>query len=408
VDSFRVVGPATAVLVALLALGIGASSASAEPLSMTFTEARANVGEKQLSDEALFEAPDTAPFEAEIDPGTGAITAGHLDVPDFSTFITDPVDADVTVQFEIGVITGTFDEETGALEGSGTAGGTLTANGRTCTVTTTPDPLILSTAGSSGGSSPRLGAPFTAGLTGAGAIAGQWTDMHAEPVTPEDTTVCETVDERIGGPGGIWLEQEGDLVPPPAPQLTGTNPASPSLSGTPRILGAAETGSKVSVYGSASCAGLPVATGSAAELGSLGISVAVVEGVTASFSATATDPAGNTSGCSAPIAYTRLKAPTDPGGDDGTPPPPAPAPPPTAGVCIVPKLVGKTLRRAKRALKAADCKLGKVRKPKRVKRIKRKRRWVLVVRSSSPRRGARPADRKVDLELRLKRRKTRR
>lgn len=54
------------VLVSLLALGVCASTARAEPVSMTFTEARANVG-VQLADAALFEAPDTAPFAAQID-----------------------------------------------------------------------------------------------------------------------------------------------------------------------------------------------------------------------------------------------------------------------------------------------------------------------------------------------------
>jgi hypothetical protein len=76
-------------LLALLALGVRASVASAAPLSMMFTEDRANVG-VQLSDEALFKAPDTAPFEAQIDPGSGSITGGVLQVPQFSTHITVP------------------------------------------------------------------------------------------------------------------------------------------------------------------------------------------------------------------------------------------------------------------------------------------------------------------------------
>jgi hypothetical protein len=363
------------VLVSLLALGICASSASAAPLSMTFTESRANVG-VQLADAALFEAPDTAPLAAQIDAGSGAITAGDLTVPQFSTHITDPLNADVAVDFEIGVITGSFTQMTGALTLSGEAGGTLTADGRKCTVSTTPAVLTLSTAGNSGGTSPRTGAPFTSGLTGSGAIAGQWTDMHATPVTPDDETVCETVDERIGGAGGIWLEQKGDTVPPSAPRLTSTNPASPGSSGTPRILGSAEAGSTVRVYSGPNCTGMPVAAGSAAQLGSPGITVAVAEGVTAVFSATATDAAGNTSTCSAPISYTHVKAP--------------------APSCIVPKVVGKSLAQAKAALKAAHCAVGKVtkRKPR-----KGKNRGPLVVKSSNPQPGATPANGKVHLKL---------
>jgi hypothetical protein len=376
------------VLVALLTLGVCASAASAEPLSMTFTEARANVG-VQLSDAALFEAPDTAPFDAQIGPAGESITAGDLDVPQFSTHITAPINADVTVDFDYPTITGTFVAATGALTLSGEVGATLTATGHECTVSTTPQVLTLSTAGNSGGTSPRSGALFTHGLTGAGSIAGQWTDMSATPVAPGDTTFCEDVEDRIEGPGGIWLAQQGDVVPPSAPQLTGTNPASPGWSGssgTPRILGAAEPGSTVRLYAGPSCTGMPVAMGSAAKLASPGIAVEVAEGVTAAFSATATDAAGNASACSAPISYTRLQ------GD---------LPPPTRR-CIVPKLAGKTLARAKAALTAADCKLGTVQRPK---RPKGKKQWVLVVKSSSPATGARSASGKVNLTLGPKPRK---
>lgn len=358
-----------------VALSAGASVASAEPLSMTFTEARANVG-VQLSDAALFGPPATAPLSAQIDPGSGTITAGNLQVPQFSTFITEPVNADVSVDFKIGVISGSFVQATGALSLSGEAGGTLTANGDECIVATTPSVLTLSTAGNSGGTSPRSGAPFAAGLTGAGAIAGQWTDMSATPVTPEDTAVCETVDERIGGPGGIWLEQKGDVAAPPAPQLTSTSPASPSPSGTPRIRGAAEAGSTVRLYAGPSCTGTPLATASAAELAAPGVAVNVAKGTTATFSATATDAAGNASACSAPISYRRPKAP--------------------AAGCVVPKLVGKTLARASAALKAAGCKLGQVHRPA---QPKGKGRRALVVKSSNPPAGARSASGKVNLRL---------
>lgn len=366
-------------LALLLALGAWVSTASAEPFSMTFTEDRANVG-VQLSDTALFEAPDVAPLEAQIGPAGESITAGVLQVPQFKTHITEPIDANVTVDFDIGVITGSFTQATGALTLSGQAGGTLTSEGEECTVSTTPSPLILSTTGNNGGTSPRSGAPFTHGLTGAGAIAGQWTDMQATPVNPGDTEnvdFCNNVETRIGGQGGIWLEQAGDVVPPSAPQLTSTDPASPNPSGTPRIRGATEAGSTVRVYAGANCAGTPVATGSAAELGSPGIRVEVAEGVTATFSATATDKAGNSSACSASISYAHLKKPT-----------------PT---CVVPDVIGKKVKAARRMIKAAGCKVGKVHKPK---QQKGKRRRILVVKSSNPAAGAiLEAGSKVNLRL---------
>lgn len=369
----------TITLVSLLALGACASTASAAPLSMTFTEARANVG-VQLSDAALFEAPDTAPFEALIDPESGLITAGDLDVPQFATFITDPIDAFVTVDFDYPTISGSFNPTTGKLTLSGEVGGTLRSDGKECTVSTTPAVLTLSSKDNSGGTSPRSGALFSAGLTGPGAIAGQWTDMQATPVDTEpggDTVFCEDVEKRIEGPGGVWLEQEGDVVAPLAPQLTSTDPASPGSSGTPRILGAAEAGSTVRVYAGPACAGPPAATGSAATLGSPGFAVQVAEGVTAAFSATATDAAGNTSACSAPISYTHLKAPTP--------------------ACVVPKLKGKSLRQARTALEAAHCSVGEVRRPK---HKKGKKLSPLVVKSSRPSAGKTlEVGSKVDLRL---------
>ncbi len=378
-------------LVSLLALSVWAPTASADPLSMTFTEGRANVG-VQLSDTALFEAPDVAPLEAQIGPAGESITAGVLQVPQFATHITTPIVADVTVDFDIGLITGSFTQATGALTLSGQAGGTLTSDGEEeCTVSTTPSPLILSTTGNNGGTSPRSGAPFTHGLTGAGAIAGQWTDMQATPVDPEDTenvNFCSDVETRIGGPGGIWLEQAGDVVPPSAPQLTSTDPASPNPSGTPRIRGAAEAGSTVRLYAGAGCTGTPIASHGAAELGSPGIRVEVGEGVTAAFSATATDAAGNTSGCSASISYTR-----PPHGD-----PPAPG-------CIVPQLVGKKLKAAKKRIRAAGCKVGVVQKPN---QPKGKGRRMLVVKSSNPAAGAKSTSGNVDITLGPKPRKAHR
>jgi PASTA domain/Bacterial Ig domain len=381
-----------AALFSLLLLGVFAPTASAEPLSMNFTEARANVG-VQLSDEALFAAPDTAPFAAQIDPASGSIISGVLGVPDFETFIEEPIEVDVTVDFDIGEITGSFDPATGTLSLTGVAGGTLTAtenptfNGEQCTVLAEPSPITLTTAGSSGGTAnPRSGAPFTGGLSGSGAIAGEWQNMSATPVEPgvmKNVNFCENVENRIGGPGGIWMQQK-DLVAPSTPQLTSTDPASPALSGTPRILGNAEAGSTVKIYAGSGCAGAPIATGSAAELGSPGLSVAVAEGTTATFSATATDAAGNTSACSASISYTRLPHGNNP------PPPPPPA-------CIVPKLTGKTLGRAKAALRAANCGVGKVHKPKhrRGRRLGR-----LVVKSSNPSAGTSlPAGSTVNLML---------
>ncbi|HEX7292228.1 MAG TPA: S8 family serine peptidase [Conexibacter sp.] len=74
--------------------------------------------------------------------------------------------------------------------------------------------------------------------------------------------------------------------------------------------------------------------------------------------------------------------------------------------CKVPKLSGKTVRQAKRALRRAHCRLGSVRRP----RARRGRGApTLVVRSSKPKRGAlRAADAKVAVTLGPKQRPRRR
>jgi hypothetical protein len=210
----------------------------------------------------------------------------------------------------------------------------------------------------------------------------------------------------------ITIEPHPDLAadpspckPPEPPQLTSTDPASPALSNTPRILGTAEAGSTVRIYAGSTCTGSPVATGSAGELVSPGIPVQAAEGFTAVFSATATDPSANTSDCSEPISYTRLKAPEGPGEgggnsgptDEGKGPDPS-----SSSSCTVPKLKGMTLAQAKAALKLAACGLGTVRRPR-----PRKGRHLppLVVRSSAPAAGAKLVGGTVDLTLGPKPRK---
>lgn len=219
-------------------------------------------------------------------------------------------------------------------------------------------------------------------------------------VTVEDTSTTEfsvratdLAPHTSACSASISYTENTDLAAPAAPQLTGTDPASPGTSGAPRILGTAEAGSTVRVYAGADCTGSLVATGTAAGLAAPGILVGVAEGVTAVFSANATDASANASPCSTPISYTRVKETSTSGGETGTGggggnPPPV--------QCVVPKLAGKTLARAKAALRAAACGLGKVRRPQ---PRAGKRLPPLVVKSSHPGAGAMPANGKVSLTL---------
>ena len=105
-----------------------------------------------------------------------------------------------------------------------------------------------------------------------------------------------------------------ELGPEP-PTLTGTNPASPGESTTPRVLGEAAGGSSVKLYTSEDCSGEPVATGTAAELLSPGLTVSVAPNSLSTFRATA-EAEGFVSACSQPVAY--VQAPAGPGGGEGS------------------------------------------------------------------------------------------
>jgi hypothetical protein len=90
--------------------------------------------------------------------------------------------------------------------------------------------------------------------------------------------------------------------------------------------------------------------------------------------------------------FTTAATPPTPAAAPVSPPPPPPPPP----ACKVPKLAGLTLAKAKTALATAHCKLGRVAKPKAKKGGKAP---VLVVKSSSPAVGAKPAGGTVNLTL---------
>ncbi|MGC1165766.1 MAG: S8 family serine peptidase [Solirubrobacterales bacterium] len=194
-----------------------------------------------------------------------------------------------------------------------------------------------------------------------------------------------------------------DSEPPEAPLLTATDPPSPAAESHPRIFGLAEPGTSVSIFEGPACGGAPRVGGTAEQLELLGLAVTVPASSTRQFSATATDAAENTSPCSAPISYTNTTAsttPMEPGFSSviviipDEPRPPAP-PVPQPG-CAVPRLAGKTLGKAKLALVAAGCRVGKVSKPK---ARKGQRPSLPVVKSSAPPAGSRAAGGVVALTL---------
>ncbi|HVY96118.1 MAG TPA: S8 family serine peptidase [Solirubrobacterales bacterium] len=240
-------------------------------------------------------------------------------------------------------------------------------------------------------------------------------------VQVEDNTTTQFTATATEGSGAsspcsapiAYQELTPDETPPEPPQLTGTVPTSPGESATPRILGSAEAGSTVRLYLGAGCSEEAIASGSAGELASGGISVGIVipEGVEQEFSARATDAADNTSACSGPISYRRLVKPIAGDGEtvvqptvtqppSGGPGPATPGAPPPPAPCVVPRLAGKTLKAAQAALTKAHCALGIVRQP----RPRPNRRERFVVASSNPKAGAvRAAGARVALRLVAKR-----
>jgi hypothetical protein len=109
-----------------------------------------------------------------------------------------------------------------------------------------------------------------------------------------------------------------DSTPPPAPQIITTDPISPANDNTPEVRGAADMGSTVKVYSNSDCTGTPLATGTADQFASPGITVNVADNRTIDLRATASDPPGNESACSTPISYTENSL-TGPGGDVAAP-----------------------------------------------------------------------------------------
>ncbi|QSQ14199.1 hypothetical protein [Myxococcus landrumensis] len=94
-----------------------------------------------------------------------------------------------------------------------------------------------------------------------------------------------------------------DTTPPTVPVLSHFSPASPSSTSTPNLIGNAETSSTVRVYANANCSGTPVVSVTAGTERTFLASVPVNPNATTVLTATATDSAGNVSGCSQPLSY---------------------------------------------------------------------------------------------------------
>jgi hypothetical protein len=250
--------------------------------------------------------------------------------------------------------------------------------------------------------------PFTnnAPIAGNGFSAGTTWWMASTPVTPGSHTVEFSIFDRgdhildsavaLDGLRTIsrtncttGLYPEYDATPPDlvvtAPSAGATTSARPSVSGT---LNDSEPGTvDVEFYAGGAAIGAPMST----------VAATVTSGSPATWTAS---PGSDL----APGTYTALARAADAITNESTvsrtftvPGPPTqlqPAPVAPVVNCIVPKLVGKTLKSVRSALTAANCKLGKVKK-KTIKKGKAGR----VLKQSKMKAAVLPAGTKIDVTI---------
>ncbi len=156
-------------------------------------------------------------------------------------------------------------------------------------------------------------------------------NYSATVTVPDNTTTnfCVYASDAAGNrssPGR--LEYTHDSAAPNPPVLESTTPASPAADTSPTVTGTVEAGTTLTFYANA-CSGSAIGTGNA-PAGTFTIEVTVGQDVVTNIVATATDSAGNTSTCSAPLPYSNDSTPpgvpvwnppdpTSPNNDDATP-----------------------------------------------------------------------------------------
>ena len=115
-----------------------------------------------------------------------------------------------------------------------------------------------------------------------------------------------------------------DTQAPAAPRINDTDPNSPANDNLPEVKGQAEAGSTVRLYKTAGCTGAMLASGSAAQFGTPGITASVANNTITLFRARAMDAAGNISACSTARSYVEdSAAPAAPSINDTDPNSPA-------------------------------------------------------------------------------------
>lgn len=174
-----------------------------------------------------------------------------------------------------------------------------------------PTPAILGMT-EPGSNVDLFGNPGCTGDPIASGSSGQFTERGIPVPVAENaatTIYARTRDsENNPGPCSAGYTYVEDSIPPPL-SLGPAAPRSPANDNTPVFHGSTEPDATVRVFADPGCAGQPAATGSGAELASTGVAAQVADDSTTSFSASATDSAGNASACVSPRDYVEDSTP---------------------------------------------------------------------------------------------------
>ncbi|MDX6616829.1 MAG: hypothetical protein QOD60_1920 [Solirubrobacterales bacterium] len=150
------------------------------------------------------------------------------------------------------------------------------------------------------------GPPVATGTAAAFATPGLTASVANDTTTTFRATATDAAGNTSSCSSGVAYVE--DSTPPASPSALASSPISPANDNSPEISGTAEAGSTVKVYAApttSDCtAGNLAAANTAAAFASPGLTVSASDNTTTTFRATATDAAGNTSGCSsASVSY---------------------------------------------------------------------------------------------------------
>ncbi|MGH2960560.1 MAG: HYR domain-containing protein, partial [Solirubrobacterales bacterium] len=209
--------------------------------------------------------------------------------------------------FELGETTVTC-TATDAADNTASSTFTVTVEDTTDpTITGTPEDITVE-ATSADGATVNYSAPSASDIVD-GSVTPTCEPASGSTFELGDTTVtCSATDSSDNTETSTFKVTVEDTTAPSKPTLT-IEPASPSQSTEFVAIGQAEVGSTVKIYTDSSCDGTPLASGSADTYGDQGFSITAQGDATTSYYASATDPSGNVSPCSAAAEFTNDQTP---------------------------------------------------------------------------------------------------